>query len=94
MRATTRTPFAQVLSGSGAFVGCMSDAVHCYGGKSGGTRQYSLPQPAPIQCMQLLAAHTSRPAKCLMLALANGAGGTVDTMCVHDALGSHAQPHI
>lgn len=62
----------QVRIGGAALIGCMSSAVHCYGGKTGGARQYSLPQPAPIQCMQLLAAHTARPVKALLVALANG----------------------
>ena len=58
--------------GQSALVGTMSDVVHCYGGKGGATRQYSLLQPAPILCMALLATLTSRMTKGLILALANG----------------------
>jgi len=65
-------PVGLVRIGHSALVGCMSDVVHCFGSKSGTARQYSLPQPAAIQCMQLLATHTSRMTKCLIVALANG----------------------
>ena len=67
-----RIPRPQVRTATSALVGVMSDAVHCYGGKGGATRQYSLQQPAPILCMQLLATHTSRMVKALIVALANG----------------------
>lgn len=62
----------QVRIGNSVLVATMADVVHCYGGKGGTARQYSLQQPAPVQCLQLLAAHTSRPTKCLLVALANG----------------------
>jgi hypothetical protein len=60
----------------------MSDAVHAYSGKGGAARLYSLPQPAPILCMQLLATRTSRMAKCLIVALADGAVGFLCLMGV------------
>lgn len=66
----------------------MNNTVHCYAGKAGAARQYSLPQPAAVQCMQLLAAHVSRPAKALLVALANGARrGTARRMGCWSPLG-------
>ncbi|KAI8473621.1 MAG: ciliary BBSome complex subunit 1-domain-containing protein [Monoraphidium minutum] len=65
-------PVGLVRTSNAALVGVMSDTVHCYGGRGGGARQYSLPQPAPILCMRLLETHTSRLVKALIVALANG----------------------
>ena len=65
-----------VRIGAAALVCTMADAVHCYAGAGAGAggfaRQYSLPQPAPVVCMQLVAAHTARPTKALAVALASG----------------------
>ncbi len=61
---------SQVRIGKNILVGTMANALHCYDGK--GHKYYSLYLPSPILTMQLLATHTSRLTKCVIVALANG----------------------
>jgi hypothetical protein len=90
-RAARATTPAQVRIGQAALVGTMADAVHCYAGKAGAARQYSLPQPAAILCMTLLATHTSRMTKGLIVALASGEVRVYNERClvsVHTTAGA------
>ncbi|GBF90819.1 hypothetical protein Rsub_03673 [Raphidocelis subcapitata] len=78
-----------VRIGQVALVGTMAEAVHAYGGRSGTARLYSLPQPAAVQAMAALAAAGPRPAKCLVVALANGEVRVYNERCL---VSTHTTP--
>lgn len=62
----------QVTTHKQILVGTMADALHCYSVQ--GSKQYSIYMPASIMAMHLLAASScTRTAKCVVVALSNGA---------------------
>ena len=65
----------QVRLGKRLLVATMAQSVHCYTSSSGSSKQYSLPMPAPILCIQQMALQTARMTKCLLVGLASGEWG-------------------